>query len=112
MREQYSEAGQEVTGVARYSNFRRFRVTTETVIMAPLRPPPGDAQAAAVCSFCSSPDGRRVATAGGDGRSVIRDTRWGQIRVLAGHTAPVWNLSWSPDGASLASVALEPDVRI
>jgi WD40 repeat protein/tRNA A-37 threonylcarbamoyl transferase component Bud32 len=58
---------------------------------------------------CLSPDGRRLATGRiskqGDLILRVRGLATGQQeRVLRGHVAPVWHLTFSPDGRRLASV--------
>jgi WD40 repeat protein len=53
-----------------------------------------------------SPDGQLVATGGGDCLVRVWDTATGQLRsVLAGHTAEVTRLVFSPDGAYLVSAS-------
>ncbi|MFL5240769.1 MAG: hypothetical protein ACJ8FY_01560 [Gemmataceae bacterium] len=57
-----------------------------------------------VLSIEFSGDGRRLASAGGDGIVKIWDAATGKaIFSLKGHTAPVRALSFSPDGKRLAS---------
>jgi WD40 repeat protein len=59
-----------------------------------------------------SPDGSRVASAGGDGAVVVRALAGGEPIRLRGHKAEAWGLSWSPDGSKIVSVALERGARI
>jgi hypothetical protein len=58
-----------------------------------------------VTSVAFSPDGKRLATAGGGGDQVkVWDAATGQeIRTLKGHTSVVWGVAFSPDGLRLAS---------
>ena len=76
----------------------------------PLQPDGGDMY---TTTFLFDPESRRIATAHGDGNNnsdacVVRiwDTATGTpIAVLAGHSNTVENVSFSPDGRSLLSVA-------
>ena len=53
-----------------------------------------------------SPDGQLIATGGGDCLVRVWDTATGQLRsVLAGHTAEVTRLVFSPDGTYLVSAS-------
>jgi chromatin assembly factor 1 subunit B len=73
-----------------------------------------------------SPDGERIATAADQGEIVLwylggpldddRDDRprerWTQAHVVRGHSFDVLDLSWSPDGKSLASASVDNSIRI
>jgi WD40 repeat protein/serine/threonine protein kinase len=60
-----------------------------------------------------SPDGRWLAVACDDGVVRIWDTATAtQLRILAGHTAGLWCVTWSPDGKQLASGGPDRTVRV
>jgi WD40 repeat protein/DNA-binding SARP family transcriptional activator/class 3 adenylate cyclase/tRNA A-37 threonylcarbamoyl transferase component Bud32 len=60
-----------------------------------------------------SPNGRGIATAGGDGVIRLWDGRSGASRyALYGHRAEVVNVDWSPDSARLVSGSADGTARI
>jgi WD40 repeat protein len=64
------------------------------------------AHARAVLSIDWSPDGTRVATAGGERTARIWDAATGALlHALAGHTHVIQHVAWSPDGARVATAS-------
>lgn len=60
-----------------------------------------------------SPDGTRIATAGGEGTATVWDGRTGKrLATLSGHEAPITNLSWSPSGQAIATASDDGTARI
>jgi len=59
-----------------------------------------------------SPDGTRLATAGGSAANVWDASTGRQILSLVGHTDWVMGLAFSPDGQRLASTSLDRAVRL
>ncbi len=56
-----------------------------------------------VAGLAWSPDGRTIASAGADGRVVLTDVETDQGKTYAGHLGPVRDVTFSPDGARMAS---------
>jgi hypothetical protein len=64
---------------------------------------------------CSvSPDGKRLASAGGTFDNTVRlwDENGKEVAVLNGHTGPVVHVAYSPDGKRLASASEDGTVRL
>jgi len=60
-----------------------------------------------------SPDGKLLALGGSDATiKLIDPTNGQQLRILAGHTAPVTSLAFSPDGRSLASSSWDQTIKL
>ena len=65
-------------------------------------------------SIAYSPDGTLLATAGGDDRTLrLWDAQTGQcLKVLRGHTARTWSVTFSPTGDLLASASDDQTVKL
>jgi WD40 repeat protein len=51
-----------------------------------------------------SPDGKRLASAGGDSTVKVWDSATGrELGTLRGHSGYVWSVAFSPDGKRVAS---------
>jgi hypothetical protein len=64
-----------------------------------------------------SPDGTRLAVAGGQPSAkgdlrIYRVTDWKLLAVLRGHEDVVFSISWRPDGKRLASASFDKTIRI
>ncbi len=67
-----------------------------------------------VRSACFSPDGKQLATAGNDRQLIVwnLDNAIPQSRVIATHPAAIVQVAWSDDGAMIAAVGFESNIRI
>jgi WD40 repeat protein len=69
--------------------------------------------AAGIMGAAFSADGRRVATAGGDGLARVWDTSTGALlQTLRGHTSAVLGVAFSPDGTRVATASWDQTVRL
>jgi WD40 repeat protein len=67
----------------------------------------------AVVGVAFSLDGKRLASAGGDGTARVCDAAGGQeLLSLKGHTARVRGMAFSPDSHRLASAGGDGTVRV
>lgn len=66
-----------------------------------------------VSSVSWSPDGRRIASASGDGTVQIWNAATGaRVLTYRGHKGDVLSVAWSPDGQEIASGGLDGTVQI
>ena len=60
-----------------------------------------------------SPDGSRLASAGDDGTTRLRNSLTGQlVDMLAGHTGAVQAVAFTPDGTLLATAGHDGTTRL
>jgi len=60
-----------------------------------------------------SPDGKRLALAGGRGITRVLDASTGkELLTLKGHTGPVLSVSFSPDGKLIATASMDGTTRV
>jgi WD40 repeat protein len=61
---------------------------------------------AAIITMSFSPDSQLAVSGGSDGSLILWDmVRGEEVHRLTGHTGPVWNVAFSPDGKTMASTA-------
>ncbi len=66
-----------------------------------------------VNSAAWSPDGKRIASASGDGTVQVWDaTTGGHVLTYRGHASDVLAVAWSPDGRTIASGGLDATVQL
>jgi dipeptidyl aminopeptidase/acylaminoacyl peptidase len=65
-----------------------------------------------VTSVSFSPDGRLLASGGGDGIKLWRVSDGSLVRILRGHRGFVTSVSFSPDGRLLASGSWDGTIRL
>jgi WD40 repeat protein len=66
-----------------------------------------------VAAVAWSPDGKRIASASGDGTVQVWDASNGShVLTYRGHTGDVLDLAWSPNGKYIASAGLDTTVQV
>jgi WD40 repeat protein len=66
-----------------------------------------------VYSVAFDPQGKRLATVGGDKLVKVWDTRTGELlNTLSGHTDLVWDVAYSPDGKLIGTASRDGTAKI
>lgn len=66
-----------------------------------------------VSSVAFSPNGKTLASGGGDNMIKLWDVASGrELPSLAGHSNPVWSVAFSPDGQTLASGGFGKTIKL